>query len=72
MDLVNLLMRELVITGSMAYDNEFDEVLAMLASDRIDVTPLISHQFPLSQFDQALKQARQTEHAAKVLVNCQQ
>lgn len=72
MDLVNLLMRELVITGSMAYDNEFDEVLTMLTSARVDVSPLVSHQFPLSRFGDALTQARQTDQTAKVLVDCQQ
>ncbi len=71
MDLVNLLMRELVITGSMAYDNEFDEVLTMLGSGQVDVAPLVSHQFPLSRFNDALVQARQTDQTAKVLVNCQ-
>lgn len=71
-DLVNLLMRELVVTGSMAYNGEFQEVIELLGSDAVDVSPLISHQFPLSRFNEALEQARDTQRTAKVLVNCQQ
>ena len=71
MDLANLLLRELRITGSMAYPDEFPQVLEMLASGRVDITPLVSHQLPLSRFDEALQQARDTERAIKVLVDCQ-
>jgi (R,R)-butanediol dehydrogenase / meso-butanediol dehydrogenase / diacetyl reductase len=71
LDLANLLLRELQITGSMAYPQEFPEVINMLASGNIDVTPVISHHFPLSQFTEALTKARDTESAIKVLVDCQ-
>ena len=71
LDLLSLLMRELVVVGSMAYPDEFPDVIDMLRGGEVDVEPLISHRFPLSQFDRALAQARDSGGAAKVLVDCQ-
>ena len=71
LDLANVLLRELRIVGSMAYPNEFPEVLKMLSEGVIDTAPLISHRLPLSEFDAALSQARDAGQSAKVLVNCQ-
>ena len=70
-DLANVLLRELQITGSMAYPNEFPEALAMLASGNMDISPVISHHFPLTRFNDALIQARNTDEAIKVMVDCQ-
>ena len=71
LDLVNLLFRELKIIGSMAYPTEFPEVITMLASGKVDISALITHRFPLSKFDDALKNARDTSKAIKVLIDCQ-
>ena len=71
LDLANVLLRELHIVGSMAYPDEFPEVIAMLASGRVDVGPVITHRYPLSEFDQALAMARDAGSAIKVLVDCQ-
>lgn len=71
LDLANLLLRELNIVGSMAYPDEFPEVIAMLASGQVDVDPLISHRFPLTRFGDALAQARKTNEAIKVMIDCQ-
>lgn len=70
-DLANVLMRELQITGSMAYPDEFPAVIDMLASGKIDVDAVISHQLPLTQFAAALAQARNANEAIKVMVDCQ-
>ena len=70
-DLANVLLRELQITGSMAYPDEFPEVIAMLASGGADISPVISHKFPLTHFNDALIQARNTDEAIKVMVDCQ-
>ena len=71
LDLVNVLMRELSIIGSMAYPEEFPKVIEMLNSGSIDVQPMISHQFPLSDFEQALSIAQDPEQATKVMIDCQ-
>lgn len=72
LDLVNLLIRELTITASMAYPNEFPQVINMLESGKIDATKLISHRYKLSEFHQALATAQDADQAIKVLVDCQQ
>ena len=71
LDLVNLLIRELHISGSMAYPTEFPQVIAMLTSGQVDPSPLISHRFPLSEFPTALATAQDRGQAIKVLVDCQ-
>jgi 2-desacetyl-2-hydroxyethyl bacteriochlorophyllide A dehydrogenase len=71
LDLANVLLRELNIVGSMAYPTEFPDVIAMLENGNIDVDPLITHRYPLSQFADAVVQARNTETSIKVLVDCQ-
>lgn len=71
LDLANLLLRELNIIGSMAYTDEFPEVINMLSSGRVDVEPVITHRFPLTGFSDALAQAGNTDQAIKVMVDCQ-
>lgn len=66
--LFQIMAKELVIKGSMAYPDEFDEVLELLEAGRVDVQPMISHRFPLMAFDEALAMARRADQAAKVLV----
>lgn len=68
-DLVMLLSKELSLIGSMAYPNEFPQVLDMLADGKIDVSPLVSHHFPLDQFDQALLLASSPSEGAKVIID---
>ena len=71
LDLVNVLLRELNIVGSMAYPDEFPEVITMLESGKIDVSPVITHHFPLTNFGDALVQARNTGESIKVMIDCQ-
>jgi 2-desacetyl-2-hydroxyethyl bacteriochlorophyllide A dehydrogenase len=69
LDLVMVMAKELVITGSIAYPrDEFTEVIAMLAAGEIDVAPLISHRFALSEFPQAFATAKDASKALKVMV----
>lgn len=63
-----VMAKELVIKGAMAYPDEFDGVLAMLLSGKVDVTPMVSHQFDFADFEQALAMAQQADKAAKVVV----
>jgi len=71
LDLVNVLIRELSIIGSMAYPREFPQVIAMLESGLVDASALVSHRYPLSRFDEALATARDPNRAIKVMVDCQ-
>jgi len=59
--------KEMMITTSMAYPDEFPAVIALLESDA-DLSPLISHRFPFAQFDEAFAAASDASRSAKVIV----
>lgn len=69
---IDFLMKELTLSGSMAYCDEFEQVIAMLAEGKVDPTRLISHRFPLSDFHSAFAAAQCQDSAIKVMVDCQQ
>ena len=71
LDLMMLLAREVAIIPAMAYDGEFDEVIAMLESGRVDPTVMVTHRFPLSDIRSAFDTARDTAKAVKVIIDCQ-
>ena len=67
-DFAVVLMKELSISGSMAYpEDEFSEVISMLEQG-MDVSPLISERFSLAAFPEAFAAARNPEHGAKIMV----
>lgn len=70
LDLFHLMANEIAIHGSIADARaaEFGEAVAMLADGRQDLTPLISHQFPISRFHEALSVAADPARAAKVVL----
>ncbi len=68
-DLMMVLMKELSITGSMAYPTEFPEVLDMLESSDMDLSAMVSHHFPLDEFDKAFAVARSPESGAKIIID---
>ena len=51
-----LMAKQLTIAGSMAYPADYEAMLRMLA--RADLTPMITHRFPLERFHDALAVAR--------------
>jgi len=68
MDLVQVMAKELVITGAVAYPDEFPQAVQLLAKGDIDLRPMISHHFDFADFALALDTARDTGQAAKVVV----
>ena len=62
-----LVRREIDVRGSMIYQQEFGEALALLARGAIDVAPLLTHRFPLDDIEAALEAHRRPE-AIKVAV----
>lgn len=69
LDLVMVMAKELVITGSIAYPrDEFAEVIGMLGAGKVDVSPLISHRFSLEEFPEAFRTAQDASRALKVMV----
>lgn len=71
-NMLKLLMSEMSITAAMSYPSEMPDVIEMLTSGRVDVSPLITHRFPLSDFKLAFSQACNQQEAIKVMVDCQQ
>lgn len=70
-NMIKLLMSEMSITAAMSYPTELPDVIEMLSSGKVDVSPLITHRFPLSEFNSAFAQAQKQDEAIKVLVDCQ-
>jgi len=62
--------KEMSFLTSMAYPDEFPEVVAAIAEPGFDADAFISHRVPLSRFDEALAAARDTNGSAKVMVAC--
>lgn len=62
--------KEMSFVTSMAYPDEFPEVIAALSEPDFDADAFISHRLPLSRFDEALAAARDTAVSAKVMVAC--
>jgi 2-desacetyl-2-hydroxyethyl bacteriochlorophyllide A dehydrogenase len=62
-----LVRREIDVRGSMIYQQEFGEALALLARGAVDVAPLLTHRFPLAAIEAALRAHRQPD-AIKVAV----
>ena len=66
MPLMTVMMKQLQIRGSMCYPDDFGETVELLS--RVDLSPLITHRFPLDRFDEAVAAARDTASAGKVLI----
>jgi threonine dehydrogenase-like Zn-dependent dehydrogenase len=62
------MIRELTISSVMGYATELAEVLEMLASDDIDLEPMISHRYGSGEVIQAFETAKDASRAATVLV----
>ena len=62
--------KEMSFITSMAYPDEFPDVLAAIAEPGFDADAFISHRIPLSRFDDALAAARDRVNSAKVMVAC--
>jgi 2-desacetyl-2-hydroxyethyl bacteriochlorophyllide A dehydrogenase len=67
-DFQTVLGKEMTISAAMGYPDEFPDVIAMLASGDVDVSPMVSHHFDGADFVAAFDTAKRAESAAKVLV----
>jgi threonine dehydrogenase-like Zn-dependent dehydrogenase len=65
---LGVMAKELTIRGSMALGREFADVIEMLASGKVDASPMITHEFAFDRFMEALETARQVDRAGKVVV----
>jgi len=62
--------KEISLTGSQGYCWDFQGALKLLADKQIDLKPLITHQVPLSQVQEAFELLMDPQNEAiKVVVN---
>ena len=61
-----VLMKQFTIRGSMEYPDRFEDAIDLLT--RRDLSPLITHRFPLDKFDDALQTLQGSKDCGKVLV----
>jgi threonine dehydrogenase-like Zn-dependent dehydrogenase len=61
-----VMIKSIQIIGSMGYPDDWSEALEILG--KTDLTPMISHRFPLEDFDAALAVAQDAQSGAKVLI----
>lgn len=62
-----VMMKQLTICGAMEYPEDYNDALALLA--RRDLSAMVSHRFPLSDFHDALAVASDPRAGGKVLVS---
>lgn len=67
-DFASALGKEMEIVTSLAYPDEFAEVLEILAAGRIDTDAFVSHTMPFDRFGEAFALAARPREAAKVIV----
>ncbi|WP_041770265.1 zinc-binding dehydrogenase [Metapseudomonas resinovorans] len=68
LDMVQVMVKELAIRGSLSYPDEFPEVLAMLGDERLALEGMHSHSFDFDRFAEAFAMAQDPHQSAKVLV----
>jgi len=69
--IVNAAVREVDIRGVFRYANCYQVALAMVASGRINVKPLVTHRFKLEESLKAFETAKTgADHAIKVMIKC--
>ncbi|XP_067829652.1 sorbitol dehydrogenase-like [Heptranchias perlo] len=66
---LDVAIREVDIRGVFRYCNTWPEAIAMLASKRIDVKPLVTHRFPLEEALEAFKKTKEGV-GIKVMLKC--
>ncbi|KAI4829790.1 hypothetical protein CgunFtcFv8_020728 [Champsocephalus gunnari] len=69
--LIHAAVREVDIRGVFRYCNTWPMAVAMLASGKVNVKPLVTHRFPLEQALQAFETTRQGL-GIKVMLKCDQ
>lgn len=62
-----VLMKELQINGAIEYPDDYTKTLDLLSN--ADLSPMITHRFPLERFGEALEVARDGAVAGKVMVD---
>jgi threonine dehydrogenase-like Zn-dependent dehydrogenase len=65
-DFLSLMAREITLTGSMAYPEDYSAMVKMLGE--VDLSAAITHRFPLDRYAEALDTARNAGVSGKVII----
>ncbi|XP_050575501.1 sorbitol dehydrogenase-like isoform X1 [Bombus affinis] len=69
--LMNALVREVDIRGVFRYANDYGDALDLLTSKKIDVKPLITHNYKLEETVQAFETSKSgQDNVVKVMIHC--
>jgi len=69
--IVNAAVREVDIRGVFRYANCYPVALALVASGRVNVKPMVTHRFKLEESLKAFETAKTgADHAIKVMIKC--
>lgn len=66
-----VITRELELRGSFRFNDEIDDVIAALADGSLNVSPVVTHEFPLERALEGFEVARNSAESGKVLLNFQ-
>ncbi|KAK0181491.1 hypothetical protein PV327_003770 [Microctonus hyperodae] len=70
--LINALIREVDIRGVFRYANDYADALDLVATGKVNVKPLITHNFNIKQTVDAFEAAKSISSGAiKVMIHCQ-
>lgn len=64
--MMQITAKEIALIGSFRFHEEFAVAVDMMAAGLIDVTPLVTHSYPLADFAQAFEMATDRSQAMKV------
>jgi len=61
--------KNMEMKGSVGYPNEFPQVIDFMARGKMDMKSTVTHRFPLSEINQALKITTKQDETIKVLID---
>lgn len=69
--IVNAMLREIDIRGVLRYAHCFPKALSLVASQRINLEPLITHRYNLEQVEEAFQLAKSCDpNTIKIMIKC--
>lgn len=65
-DFMTVMMKQMTLQGAMEYPERFEDMIELLG--RRDLSPMITHRFPLADFGEAFSVAQSPDAGAKVMI----
>ena len=70
-DYTPIFRKELTLRWTRVYDTDFDDAAPLIQSGKVKVKPLITHTFPLEQYEQAIETVRSRQgNVIKAILHC--